>query len=515
MTIDATQPSDDELPELDARARAAAAGLRAHMAVDLDVETAIGFLPKGHGAGRRRSKVLAIAAALALLAATAGVVGSADDDADVEVEVDGDSEASPVLPTGTLTPLGPRDGKDSIRLPLTAEPNTGLVDGQEVTVSGSGFQPGESVGLVQCAKQAGGDTPETRGGVDGCYIGNYTNITADDGGVATGTYKVHRQLTTPLTGTIDCAAEAERCMVAMGALSDYDRSGVHPISFDPNVEPLVLPTITVTPTDGLSDGAVVHVVAEGLTPGDQLYAEVCSSDPVACTQASVPDDSHDGADDGADDDPDATTAGGDGGGESFDVGMMGLDVDRDGRAEGDLAVWQYLPGEEPGTYVDCAVSRCSLRLSGRTAPPTVPLAFVPGDGPTAPSAVLEPSEALAVGDETVLRGAGFRPGAVLMLRLCAHRGESLDVGYVGCAYTEGPETIVGDDGTVTLDYVIPEILDETQMMECTSEEECREAQPGPPVACGRDGIVCELQVESYTPRGGPSFLPPPIPLTFR
>lgn len=507
MTIDGTQAPDDDLPELDARARAAAAGLRTHMAVDLDVETAVGFLPTRRAAGRRRGRVLAIAAALALVAATAGVLSSADDDPSVQVEVDGD--ARPDLPPGTLTPLGPRDGKDSIRLPLTAEPHTGLVDGQEVTASGSGFQPGESVGLVQCAKPAGDDPPENRAGIDGCYVGNYTDITADDEGTATGTYKVHRLLTTPLTGTIDCAAEAERCMVAMGALSDYDRSGIHPITFDPDVEPADLPTITVTPTDGLTDGAVVHVVAEGLTPGDELYGEVCSSDPTACTSVGLPTDD---ASRETDESSQATTSDGQ---EIFDVGMMGLSVDADGRAEGDLTVWQYLPGAEPGTYADCAVSPCSLRLSGQTAPPTVQLAFVPGDGPSAPNAVMEPADGVAVGDEVVVRGSGFRPGTALMLALCAHRGDSLQEGYVGCAYAERPETIVGDDGTVTIDYVVPEVRDETQMTECSSEEECRNVEPGPPVACGVDGVECELRIESYSPRGGPTFLPPPIAVTFR
>ena len=48
---------------------------------------------------------------------------------------------------GLLRPLGPRDGKSSIQLPLTVEPSTGLHDGQTVTVSATGFVPGESVGL--------------------------------------------------------------------------------------------------------------------------------------------------------------------------------------------------------------------------------------------------------------------------------------------------------------------------------------------------------------------------------
>lgn len=509
MTIDATPPTDDDLPELDARARAAAVGLRAHMAVDHDVESAIGLLPAGRDARRRRGKVLAIAAALALVAATAGVIGSSTDDPGVEVEVDGDGEASPVLPPGTLTPLGPRDGKDSIQLPLTAEPHTGLVDGQEVTVSGSGFQSGEPVGIVQCAKQAMGDTDQVRAGIQACDVTGYTDTKADAAGAATGTYAVRRLLTTPLTGTVDCAAEADRCMVAMGALADYDRSGTHPISFDPNVEPVELPTIEVTPADELTDGALVHVVAQGLRPGDRLSGEVCSSDPEACTSVGL---TAGEAGDEPDGSPTSTESGSV---DVFSVEATGLLVDADGRAEGDLRVWQYLPGAEPGTYVDCAVSRCSLRLRGQTAPPTVPLAFLPGEGPVAPNAVMEPADGVAVGDEVAVRGAGFRPGSQIGIALCAHRGDSLEEGYLGCAYGEGPQLTVSVDGTFAISYKIPEVRDDTRAMECRTEEECRTPQPGPPVQCGVDGVKCELRVESYSPDGGPIFQPPPIPITFR
>lgn len=507
---DQTGDAPDDLVELDRVGASAATGLRSHVAAHLDVEAALGILADRRP--RRRVRMLTAAAALLLL--VVGAVAVLEQDTSNRVEVDGDDPDRdgrdlPDLEPGVLTPLGPRDGKDSIRLPLTSEPSTDLVDGQAVTVSGSGFQPGEGVGLVQCAKEAGGDSPELRAGIQGCYIGGYTSLTADDAGVATGTYEVHRLLTTPLTGTIDCAAEAERCMVAMGALADYDRSGTHPIVFDADVEPVDLPTITVTPTDGLTDGAVVHVVAEGLTPGDRLYGEVCSSDPQACTSAAL-------RADGPVDEAETRSMTTDSRGvEVFEIDAVGLLVDSRGRAEGDLTVWQYLPGADPGTYVDCAVSHCSLRLGGQTAPPTVPLAFLPGEGPVAPNAVVEPADGLAVGDEVVVRGTGFRPGTAVMLTLCAHRGDSLEEGYLGCAYNEGEELLVAGDGTITIDYVIPEVRDETHAMACRTEEECRNVQPGPPVRCGVDGVECELRVEAYIVDGGPTFLPPPMPVTFR
>jgi hypothetical protein len=505
-----TNPSHDEptelepIPELDAAARAAARGLTAHVRQHLDAEAPIGLLPAMTRPNRPqpRRRLLAVAAALALVAGVAATIG--DDDGATRVEIDDDSEADsapPDLEPGTLTPLGPRDGKDSIRLPLTAKPSDGLVDGQEVTVSAQGFQPGEGVGLVQCAKEAAGDAPETRAGVDACYIGDYTSITADDQGVATGVYKVHRLLTTSLTGTVDCAADPQRCVVAMGALSDYDRSGIHPIAFDPNVEPVALPTVTVTPTEGLRDGDIVHVVMDGLPRRGEVSLQVCSSDPVACWYTN---DTASFAEAAPDDQA------------TYDYGPGSTRADADGHLEVDVPVWQYLPGETPGTYVDCAVSRCSLRFGGDRAPATVPLHFLPGDGPIAPTFTVEPSTDLAIGDEVVIRGSGARPGAQVMVSLCAYRGDPLVDGYSTCASGDQSEAQrAGDDGSFTITLVIPTMSAEPSTTECSVDGGCYEWNPGPDITCDGTTAHCVLQVDAWSPHGGPTFVPTPVPVTFR
>ena len=114
-----------------------------------------------------------------------------------------------------------------------------------------------------------------------------------------------------------------------------------------------------------------------------------------------------------------------------------------------------------------------------------------------------------------MRGAGFRLGTMLTLTLCALRDEPVEQVYVGCAYVDGPEQRVADDGTFTADYEIRPIPDETQATSCTSEEECRTALAGPTVTCGADGVRCELRADAYSSGGGPSFLPAPVPVTFR
>ena len=274
-----------------------------------------------------------------------------------------DPDADPDLPTPVaLTPLGPRDGKASIGLPVSAEPNVGLEDGTAITASGSGFQPGEGVAIVQCALEAG--RPAKGGeaaGVDGCDIEGYTSLTATSDGVASGTYLVRQHLTTPVTGTVDCGSEPGRCIIAMAAISDYDRSGGAALNFGEVEGPgPVPPMVIVEPSVGLTDAQVVQVTATGLTPATGLRLEVCSDDPAACWSTAVP--------------SDPTAA---------------LVTDADGGLSVQVPVWRYLPGPEPRTYVDCAVSVCNLWLTPEAGgdpaagPPRLPVGWRRADRPSA------------------------------------------------------------------------------------------------------------------------------------
>jgi hypothetical protein len=359
------------------------------------------------------------------------------------------------------------------------------------------------VGLVQCAREAGGPTPEARGGADGCFISQYVNITADDQGMATGVYAVRRVLTTPLTGTVDCAAEAGRCMVAMGAISDYDRSGGHPIEFATDVPPVELPTASVTPTEELADGQQVHVVAGGLTPDEVVSLEICSSDPLACWSTGEP--IREGTEDGYSE-------------------WLGLRSDGDGRVEGDVRVWRFLPGDQPGTYVDCAVSRCSLRLSGSTAPATVPLHFR-GDepAPTAPSFGADRTTGLAPGDRVVIAGAGFAPGAQLLISLCTvsvPRAQAGFQGYESCSGSMPGPLVVDDTGSFTSSFEIPDPGLTPSEEACSSDGTCTTTVVGgEEIHCDDVTTRCALQVDNADGPGGtggpPIFPAVPIPITFR
>lgn len=491
-----TDPSHDDLRALDERAHAAARGLHEHVLARVDADASL------HDLGRApssRGRLLAVAAAVLLITGTVAVAGQRDDVGRSRVELGEPLDVDP----GVLRPLGPRDGKDSVQLPITVEPSTGLVDGDVVTVTGSGFQPGEQVGIVQCAREAGGETPEARGGVDGCYIGEVQYADADDQGNISGTYTVRRALTTPLTGTVDCAAEAERCIVGAGALSDYDRSGGMAVTFAPAEGTIDVPELSVSPATGLAHGDVVTVTGSGFEPRAYLDLQVCSSDPSACW--------HTG-------DASASERG------DEEAGHLGLVADDDGRVEVDVPVWRFLPGTEPATYVDCATSACSLRATSTRAPAPVPLAFEPGgDPPTPPAVAVAPTDGLAPGDEVTVQGEGFEPGAEVHISLCASPTGEPTMRHT-CAGSDTAPHRADDEGTFAVRWEVPDLgehLGPTTTL-CDGGV-CRDESTGEPMGgCGDDGVECAIVVETFLTSASPGpwvappqWQPEPVVVTFR
>ena len=437
--------------------------------------------------------------------------------------MDEDGNKLPDPQPGVLTPLGPHDGRDSIQLPVTVEPNVDLTDGHLVTASGPGFIPGERVGIVQCASEAGennGGTREERLGIDGCNVGSVQYANADAEGVATGTINVRRVLTTPATGTVDCALEAQRCIVAMGALDDYDRSGGYGVAFRGGGEPIDIPTVTVSPIEGLADGDLVHVEGEGFTPGP-VQLGLCSIDPAGCWTIGNPFrlSAAETRDLGLSDQY--------GGGEYLGTGLV---ADPQGRVSGDVQVWRFLPTTEPGSYIDCAVSRCSLRLTSELdglAPPPPVLGFAPGGtGPVPPAIAATPTRDLQPGDEIVVRGAGFAPGAYYSISLCAAPpGDPVNV--FGCVSSDESQHQVDPDGGFAREVEVPDIESfadgggfseegATTTM-CATESGCLPTLTESELCDGAHS-VCTIRVDAYT--GGPDVGPPqfpavPIPITFR
>ncbi len=172
-------------------------------------------------------------------------------------------------------PAGPLDGKESLRLPLVAEPQHDLRDGQVIVIGGRGFVPGEQVGAVMCSSEA--DTGDA--GVDACDLGegfaNVTSGTASPEGIVRISVAVRRYIQTPKYGRVDCLSAAERCLVAVGANSDYDRSGGSYVNFA-GAPPFPTPSAAVAPSTNLRPGQEVRVSGTGLLAGRQYQVQQCA-----------------------------------------------------------------------------------------------------------------------------------------------------------------------------------------------------------------------------------------------
>lgn len=150
--------------DLDHRAAEAAALLRDEVESDVEVDAAYGRVLSGVGRRRARTAGLRLGvvalvgfvAVGALAVVSTGGSGPRDPDQrsidrdlregeDEELALDSDLTPQGAAILGGL-PDGPLDGKESWRLPVVADRNDELVEGDEVTLYGRGFQPGELVG---------------------------------------------------------------------------------------------------------------------------------------------------------------------------------------------------------------------------------------------------------------------------------------------------------------------------------------------------------------------------------
>lgn len=177
-----------------------------------------------------------------------------------------------------LMPAGPLDGKDSWRLPVLVIPQSDVADGETVTVLGRGFLPDERVGVVMCASEAATE------GVGACSLGDsrstfryVTYADADENGDVQAPLRVRQNIDTPATGAIDCASEPERCLVAIGAVSDYDRSGGSFVNFA-GAPAFAEVGILVDPVGPYAPGQVVRVGAAGLIPTRDVELVQCLDD---------------------------------------------------------------------------------------------------------------------------------------------------------------------------------------------------------------------------------------------
>ncbi|QGG93814.1 neocarzinostatin apoprotein domain-containing protein [Actinomarinicola tropica] len=236
-------------------------------------EAVVELQPAEPGRGLPRWAPTAIFAALVLLI---GVVVAAQDPGADDPGTDDDLTEDLAFELDGATAVGgPRDGLDSLRLPVQATPAQGLVDGQTVTVSGSGFPPSRNLGIVMCTPLG----PSSIGGVDNCQISPYTAVTSDAQGNFSAEHPVRRYVTLA-NGVHDCAqappeGSTHTCVVAVGAIDDYDQSGTIGVHFDPDVPGTPPLSIHMDPQGPVSVGDTLTVTVENAAPGSSWWVDVC------------------------------------------------------------------------------------------------------------------------------------------------------------------------------------------------------------------------------------------------
>ena len=133
---------------------------------------------------------------------------------------------------------------------LTITPSTHLRDGQDVTVSGTGFTAGALLGMAPC-----------KSGViqiaDACDIGRASVVTTDANGAFSTTRMAIGMIGTA-DGLVDCTAAAHTCSFAVANAADLSEFAIAPMSFDTPA----LAVHSATVTEGTGAPTEAHVMVE-------------------------------------------------------------------------------------------------------------------------------------------------------------------------------------------------------------------------------------------------------------
>jgi Neocarzinostatin family len=108
---------------------------------------------------------------------------------------------------------------------VSVTPNTDLVDGQTVTVSGGGYSPGSSLGMVQC--------PTGADSIDDCDGRTARSFSADGAGNFVQSLDVRRVIQRSSVGEeTDCSVPGN-CVVASVYIHGFQGLATAPIQFAP------------------------------------------------------------------------------------------------------------------------------------------------------------------------------------------------------------------------------------------------------------------------------------------
>jgi acetyl esterase/lipase len=136
---------------------------------------------------------------------------------------------------------------------LSVDAPDGLVDGQHVAVTGTGFAAGSRVAVHQCRSAPVG--------LVDCDLGTVSTVVVDDDGGFSVRHRVFATVN-DWGSQFDCRA-LPGCVLAADVGFDGVARTTAPITFDAGAALLPPPTITVTPGDGLVDGQTTRVEGQG------------------------------------------------------------------------------------------------------------------------------------------------------------------------------------------------------------------------------------------------------------
>ena len=107
---------------------------------------------------------------------------------------------------------------------ISVSPSTGLTDGQVVVVTGAGYAPNSSLGMVQCV--AGADS------IDDCDGRTATSFSADANGGFRKPLTVYRTIHHNVGQTTDCALPGA-CIAVSVYIHGFNTPARHPLQFTP------------------------------------------------------------------------------------------------------------------------------------------------------------------------------------------------------------------------------------------------------------------------------------------
>ncbi len=260
---------------------------------------------------------------------------------------------------------------------LSVEPSAGLVDGQQVELTGSGFRPGNVV-ISQCG-------PGTGSGYERCP--GYQSVFVDSTGELSATLPV-AVLARVGSGYTDCRI-APGCSVAVRSDSGLQVVAEVPIAFDPAGPAPAFPSLSVAPGTELPARSPVIVAGHGFPAQGGLEVRQCRIEqglPRECEQASL-----------------------------FQV------ADATGAFIAGTTVTAVIGGPD-GTEIDCRTVTCALVADeySQGLPGIAPLQFAPA--PTKPRRYLAPVfEEVELTDGVAYRQATNSHGVTVDLTLDVYR----------------------------------------------------------------------------------------------